>query len=202
MSAEQINLAIALFTFAAACAAWWSAIAAKRQGDAAWEQVKLQRPRPVLVVEGSWNLETDADGQNGIVIRNVGSSPAFDIDISEIEGPLIPSVRYSERLIPERVFVIGEGCEVIAAQHRCTPGNQFDRDAAFAFMKIAGPSFAPTDEAGNPLRHTLKFLLTYSTLDGGRFTTTCIVRFHLGLGAFARIMPDASWLGTINPAVN
>lgn len=166
MSAEQINLAIALFTFAAACAAWWSAIAAKRQDDAAWEQVKLQRPRPVLVVVGSWNIETDANGQDGFVIRNVGSSPAFDIDISEIEGPLIPSVRYSERLITERVFVIGEGAEVVATQHRCAPGNQFDRDAAFNFMKVAGQSFAPANGGGNPLRHTLKFSLTYLTLDG------------------------------------
>jgi len=202
MPAEQINLAIALFTFAAACAAWWSAIAAKRQGDAAWEQVKLQRPRPVLVVEGHWNLESDADGQNGFVIRNVGSSPAFDIDISEIEGPFIRSVRYSERLITERVSVMGEGCEVIATQHRCAPGNQFDRDAAFAFMKVAGQSFAPTDEAGILLRHTLKFSLAYSTLDGRRFTTPCTVLFHLGLGAFARISPDASWLGANNPEKN
>jgi hypothetical protein len=202
MSAEIINLAIALATCIAAWAACVAAMAAKRQGGAAWEQVKLLRPRPVLVVKGTWNLETDADRLDGFVIRNVGSSPAFDIDISEIEGPFVPSVQYSERLITDRIFVIGQGAEVRATQHRCTPGNQFDRDATSAFLKVAGQSFAPTDEAGNPLRHTLKFLLTYSTLDGRRFTTPCTVCFHLGLGAFARITPDASWLGTNNPAVS
>jgi hypothetical protein len=77
MSAEKINLAIALFTFAAACAAWWSAIAAKRQGEAAWEQVKLQRPRPVLVVEGHWGMTTIqykmghiACGQNSYILAS------------------------------------------------------------------------------------------------------------------------------------
>ncbi len=202
MSAEIINLAIALATCIAAWAACVAAKAAKRQGGAAWEQVKLLHPRPVLVVEGNWNLETDADGPDRFVIRNVGSSPAFDIDISEIEGPFIPSVRYSERLITERVFVIGEGCEVRTAQHRCTPGNQFDRDATFTFLKGAGQSFAPKDEAGNPLHHTLKFSLTYSTLDGRRFTTPSTIRFHLGLGAFAKITPSASWLGTNKPDEN
>jgi hypothetical protein len=202
MSAEQINLVIALFTFAAACAAWLSAISAKKQGDAAWEQVKLQRPRPVLVVEGHWNLESDADGQNGFVIRNVGSSPAFDINISEIEGPFIPSVGYSERLITERIFVIGEGCDVRPAQHRCTPGNQFDRDAAVTFLKVAGQSFMSTVDAGNSLRHTLKFSLTYSTLESRQFTTPCTIRFHLGLGAFAEIIPAASWLGANSPEEN
>ena len=86
-----------------------------------------------------------------------------------------------------------------AAQHRCTPGNQFDRDAAFTFLKVAGLSFAPTDDAGTPLRNTLKFSLTYSTLDGRRFTTRCTILFHLGLVAFAKIAPDASWLGANNP---
>jgi hypothetical protein len=195
MSAEVINLAIALATCIAAWAACVAAIAAKRQGGAAWEQVKLLRPRPVLVVEGSWSLETDADRTSVFVIRNVGSSPAFDIDISEIEGPLVPSVGYSERLITERIFVIGEGSAVHTVQHRCAPGNQFDRDAAFDFLKVAGQSFAPTDEAGSPLRHMLKFALTYLTLEGTRFTTLCTIRFHLGLGAFAKIDPEASWLG-------
>jgi len=196
MPAEIINLAIALATCVAAWAACVAAKAAKRQGSAAWEQVKLLRPRPVLVVEGNWNLETDANGPDGFVIRNVGSSPAFDIDISEIEGPFIASVGYSERLITERIFVISEGNEVRAVQHRCTPGNQLDLDATFNFLQVAGNSMFASNEAGNPPRHTLKFVLTYSTLDGGRFTTPCTIRFHLGLGAFAKITPDASWLGT------
>ena len=150
----------------------------------------------MLVVEGNWSLESDAGGPDGFVIRNVGSSPAFDSDISEIEGPFLPSVQYPERLITERIFVIGEGGQVRAGQHQCTPGNQFDRDTAFTFLKVAGQLPPPIDEAGSPLRHTLKFILTYSALDDRRFMTPCTIRFHLGLGAFAKITPDAGWLGT------
>jgi len=199
MSSEIINLGIALATCVAAWAAVVTAKAAKRQGEAALEQVKLLRPRPVLVVEGTWNLESNADGPDAFLIRNVGSSPAFDVDISEIEGPFVPSARYSECLITERAFVVGEGCEVRAVQHRCAPGNQFDRDAASTFLRVAGQSFAPTDEDGSPLRPALKFILAYSALDSRRFTTPCTIHFHLGLGAFARIAPDASWLGAKNP---
>ena len=97
--------------------------------------------------------------------------------------------------------MIGEGCEARPAQHRCTPGNQLDRDAAFTFLKVAGQSFNPADDEGNPLRHTLKFSLTYSTLDGKRFTTQCTIGFHLGLGAFTRY-PAASWLGANHPDRN
>src|ERR1035441_8042062 len=150
-------------------------MAAQKEGSGAWEQVKLLRPRPVLVVEGNWSLESDSDGPDGFVIQNVGSSPAFDIHISGIEGSFIPSVRCSERLITERILVIGDGSEVRAVQHRCMPGNQFDADATFAFLKVAGQSLPLTGEAGSPLRHMLKFIRAYSTTDGRRFTTPCTI---------------------------
>ena len=196
MTTDQIiNSAIAFATFAAALAAWRAARAAKTQGDAAWEQVKLQRPRPVIIVEASWNLEKDSDAPDNILVRNVGSSPAFDVDISEIEGPLLQAQGYRERLVTDRIFVLAEQAEIRAAHHRIVPGTPISHVAALGFVKTAAGSPAAMDNGGDPHRPSLEFSLGYSALDGRRFKVPCRIQFWLGLKARAEIVPVAGWLG-------
>jgi hypothetical protein len=54
-------------TFADAIAAWRPAIAAKVQGEAAWEHVNLQRLRPVIIIEEDWILEKESDDPDGFL---------------------------------------------------------------------------------------------------------------------------------------
>jgi hypothetical protein len=196
MTTDQlINSAIAFATFAAALAAWRAARAAKTQGDAAWEQVKLQRPRPVIIVEASWNLEKDSDEPDSILVRNVGSSPAFDVDLSEIEGPVLQTQGYRERLVTDRIFVVGEQAEIRAVHHRIVPGTPIGHLAALGFVKAVAGSPAPMDKGGDPHRPLLEFSLGYSALDGRRFEVPCRIQFWLGFNARAEIVPVSGWLG-------
>jgi hypothetical protein len=192
---QLINSAIALGTLAAALAAWRAAREAKVQGKAAWEQVKLQRPRPVIIVEASWNLEKEGDDPDSILIRNVGSSPAFDVDISEIEGPLLQAQGYRERFVTDRIFVIGEKAEIRAVHHRCIPATQIDHRAASGFVMSSGQSFAPIDKDVDLLKPVLEFSIGYSALDGRRFSVPCRIQFWLGFNARADIVPVSGWLG-------
>lgn len=192
---EIINSVIAGGTLATAIFAWLTAMAARAQGRAAWEQVNLQRPRPVIVVEGSWNLEEKGDGPDAFLLRNIGSSPAFDIELADIDGPLVPSCGYRERLVTDRIFVIAEKSETRGAHHRLIPATQIDHRAALDFIKTAAQSFPVTDDDPNLRRPALDFALCYSTLDGRRFSVPCQMRFWLGLNARAEIVPVSSWLG-------
>jgi hypothetical protein len=190
MTTDQIiNSAIALATFAAAVAAWLAARAAKTQGNAAWEQVKLQRPRPVIVVEGNWNLEKESGDPDGFLVRNLGSSPAFDVDISEIEGPLVRAFGYHEHLVTQRIFVVAEQVEIRAVHHRIVPAAQIDHRAALDFVKTASQSFALIDGDVSLLNSELEFSIGYSALDGRRFEVPCRIRFWLGVNARAEIAP-------------
>ena len=184
----MINVVIALAT----CLAAWSAWKAAR---AAQQQVKLQRPRPVIIVEGNWGLE-DSSGEN-FVLRNIGSSPAFDIELSPIEGPVLKQVRYAERLVTDRMSVLAEKQGQVASQCRCAPGNTLRDQAAFNFVQAAGPAFSQTDEEGNPtLVHEIKFFVSYSTLDGRQIRTECAIHFNLGVGNLrAQVVPASGWLG-------
>ena len=196
MTIDQIiNTAIAAATSAAAVFAWLTARAAKIQGKAALEQIELLRPRPVVVIEGRWNLEAETDASDVFLLQNVGSSAAFDIQITEIEGPVIRSHGYRETLVTDRIFVIAEKSEVRTVHHRLMPGNQIDERAAAAFMNSAGLSFGATNDDPDSLRPVLEFKVSYAALDGRRFVTPCRVHFWLGLKACAEIVPVTSWLG-------
>lgn len=196
MTTDQIiNSVIATATSVAAVFAWLTARAAKTQGKASLEQIDLLRPRPVVVLEGRWDLEGELDAPDALLARNVGSSPAFDIEITEIEGPVIRSHDYRERLITDRIFVIGEKAKTPAIHHRLLPGTQIDLHAAASFMKGASMAFGATMDDPDSLRPTLNFTVNYTALDGRRFATHCRVRFWLGLKAYAEIVPVTSWLG-------
>jgi hypothetical protein len=196
---QTINTVVGVATSAAAVFAWLTARAAKTQGKAALEQIDLLRPRPVIVLEGRWNLEADTGVPDAFLVQNVGSSPAFDIQITQIEGPVVRPHGYREHLVTNRIFAIAEKSEVRAVHHRLLPGNQIDDRAAFAFMNSAGLSFGATGDDPDSLRPALEFKVSYAALDGRRFVTPCRVRFWLGLKACAEIVPAASWLGE-NPA--
>lgn len=196
MSIDQIiNSVVAGATSVAAFFAWRTAVAAKAQSRAAWEQVSLQRPRPVIVINGSWNLEKEGNELDGFLLRNIGSSPAFDVDVAEIDGPLLPSCGYQERFVTDRVFAIAERAEVRAVHHRLIPATQIDHRAAFGFIKTAAESFRIAEDDDDSRRPVLKFALCYSSLDGRRFSVPCRVRFWLGLNARAEVEPVSSWLG-------
>lgn len=196
MTTDQIiNSVIAAATSGAAIFAWLTARATKVQGKASLAQIDLMRPRPVIVLEGRWDLEAETDALDTILVRNVGSSAAFDIQIAEIEGPMIRSHDYRERLITNRVFVLAEEDTVRAVHHRVMPGNQIDARAATTFMNGAGSSFRTVDDDPDSLRPLLEFTVSYTALDGRRFVVPCQVRFWLGLKACAEIVPLASWLG-------
>ncbi len=196
-----IALATCVAAFSACAGAWCAykaAVAAKRQGDAAWEQVSLQRPRPVVIVKGCWSLENPTDEPSGFLLQNVGSSPAFDVEVSDIEGPLLKQVQYRERLTTNRIFVLTEGKEPLeATHHRHMPGNVIDHQAVSAFVQNASRTFSRTDEGGNPsLDHKLKFFVKYSALDSRPFMVKCSICFNLGINSLhAKIEPDSSWLG-------
>jgi len=195
MSTDQIiNSVIAAATSIAALFAWRTALAAKTQGKAALEQIDLLRPRPVIVLEGSWSLEEEIPAPHAFLVRNVGSSPAFDIQITDIEGPVIRPQGYRERLVTDRIFVISEKSEVRAAHHRLMPGTQIEDCAAATFFNTASTFFGGSMEDPNSLRPGLEFTVSYTALDGRKFVTPCRLRFWLGLKAYAEIVPVVGWL--------
>ncbi|MGO9239608.1 MAG: hypothetical protein ACLQBJ_02270 [Bryobacteraceae bacterium] len=191
MAIGIIESVIALATCAAAIAAWQAAKAAKAQ-------VKLLLPRPVVTVQGNWSLEAASGvGPDGFLLQNLGSSPAFDVRVSDIEGPLLQQVQYRERLTTDRIFVLADKKELEATHHRQTPGNVLDHQAVVQFVQNAGQAFSPKDGCGNTLEHKLKFFVDYSASDGGRgFQTECLICFSLGFpNPRARIAPASGWLG-------
>jgi hypothetical protein len=188
----EVNLVIAGATCIASVAAVITALFAKSQANAAWNQANLLRPRPVLVVEGSWNLEAEAAEPDGFLIRNLGSSPAFDIVVSDIEGPTLPSVGYAERLVTQRIFAIAEHGQERAIHHRMTPGGPLTIKPAYNFMKSAPEGLSPRNEEGYIQERSLNFELAYSS-GQERFVVPCIIRFWLGLNARAWITPAVSW---------
>jgi hypothetical protein len=146
----------------------------------------------VVTVEGSWSLASDGpDSPDRFVLKNVGSSPAFDIEVSDIEGPLLKQVQYRESLTTDHIFVLAEGEELRATHHRRTPGGTIDDQAAFKFVQNASQAFSPKDESGNPcLDHKLKFFVKYSALDGRPFKVECLIWFNLGIdNLWAQIVP-------------
>ena len=192
MSPLQIIDAIIAF------ATFIPALSAASGAFAAWKQVKLQRPRPVAVVEGRWSLDNAIGGPSGFRLQNVGSSPAFDIQISEIEGPILKQVQYRERLTTDHIFVLPERIEPLeVTHHRHASINVINHQAAATFIQNAGPAFSPEDYDDNQnLTHDLNFFVEYSALDGRRFRTKCLMRFSLGIDTLsATIVPSSSWLG-------
>jgi hypothetical protein len=199
---QEINLVIALATCAAAIASWVAARSARRASKAAEEQTMLQRPRPVVIVAGSWSLENSLDDPDGFMIKNIGSSPAFDIEISNVEGPLLKQVQHRESLTTDHTFFLETGAKRIAVHHRLMPGNVIDHDAVAKFVQNAGQAFPLIGAMGAPtLEHLLKFRVEYSTLDGRQIRTECLLRFDLGANRLrADIIPVSSWLGTETPS--
>src|SRR5208282_6036184 len=129
---------------------------------------------------------------------NIGSSPAFDVRVSDIEGPFLQQVQYRERLTTDLVCrLLLEKKTLVATHHRRVPGNDLDHQAAFTFLRNAGQALPPTDGHGNPLDNRLRFFLEYSALDGAReFRTECLIHFNLGFpNPRAQIVPASSWLG-------
>jgi hypothetical protein len=137
-------------------------------------------------------------GPDGFVLKNVGSSPAFDIEVSDIEGPVLKQALHPERLTTDHILVLEEKKGQEAIHHRHMPGNVIDHQAVTAFVQTASQTFSPKDKSGNPsLDHKLNFFVEYSALDGRRFTTECVMSFNLGIDNLsARIVPESSWLGT------
>jgi len=78
------------------------------------------------------------------------------------------------------------------------PGNVSDCQAVTTFLQNASLTFSPKDESGNHLLdQDLTFLVAYSTLEGRRIKTRCLIRFNLGVNSLqAQIVPVSSWLGT------
>jgi hypothetical protein len=191
MVTEIINTVIAFATCVAAYAAY-------RAAKATEAQAKLLLPRPVVTVQGNWDLENASGaGPGGFLLQNVGASPAFDVRISDIEGPFLQQVRYPERLTTDDIRFLAEKKELEVTHHRQTPGNILDHQAAAKFVQNAGQAFSPKDDRGNSLDHKLKFFVEYSALDGARrFQTECLICFSLGFpNPRALIVPASSWLG-------
>jgi hypothetical protein len=191
MVTEIINSVIAFATCGAAYAAY-------RAAKATEAQARLLLPRPVITVQANWGLENASGaGPDGFLLQNIGSSPAFDVRVSDIEGPFLQQVQYRERLATNRIFVLAEKKELEAIHHRQTPGNVLDHQAAVKFVQNASLAFSPKDGHGNSLDHKLKFFVEYSALDGARrFQTECLICFSLGFpNPRALIVPASSWLG-------
>lgn len=181
---EIVNIVIALATCIAAACAFLAA-------RAAGEQVKLQRPRPVITIEGNWSLESTLDDEpHGFLLQNVGSSPAFDIKVSDIVGPLLYK-GHRERLTTDPVPLLAEGKKPLEAIHRrYMPGSAIGDGAALKFVQNASETLPPQDG------QKLSFFVEYSALDGTRFKTECLICFSLGLpNPRAQIVPCSSWLG-------
>jgi len=187
---QVINLVIAAATCAAAWGAWAAARAGKKQGKAAWEQLELQRPRPVVIIEGKWNLDNYTGEPDGFLFRNLGSSPAFEVTVSGIEGPRLPSVGYPEYLTTERIDALAE-TPARATHNRWAPRNNpvpLTNRAVLHFVQNAAAALPSKKD-------TLEFFLTYSALDKSRIETPCLIRFHVGLNGWAEVVPVVNWLG-------
>jgi hypothetical protein len=132
------------------------------------------------------------------VLRNVGSSPAFDIEVSDIEGPVLKQTQQREHLTTDHIPVLEEEKEQQAIHHRHMPGNVIDGQAVATFVQNASQTFSFKEDGGNhSLDYDLNFFVAYSTLEGRRIKTKCLIRFNLGVnGLRAQILPVSSWLGT------
>src|SRR5579875_586544 len=197
--AEWVNLMVAVATGTAAWFAYLAAKAARKQAEAAWAQVDLQRPRPIVTIRGEWSVaKLDERGPRGFLLVNLGTSPAFDVDISEISGPVLRTANYAERLVTDRTFAVGAD-PIYVTHYQCMPGTTLTEHAVARFLlSAAEQGFSIHSGDGNAvLEHELNFAVSYSAADGRRFRTDCRIRFNLGLNVLrAWVEPVSTWLGT------
>jgi hypothetical protein len=95
------SIATAVGGVGAAVAAFCSARSvghARRSAELAAQEVELQRPAPVVVIERRADI-------NSLVLSNRGNSPAFDVRISELTVPGFTLTTDAVRLLIQKDFV-------------------------------------------------------------------------------------------------
>ena len=185
-----------------------AAEAARTAAQAAAEQVELQRPRPILVASYSQSLKTDGGPAQGIpfTLRNIGDSPAFDIETGPIETPgELPHLGAASRLEMDRIpYLLAETST--QCNHRLLPPRgvrgvlqgltQFTEDAARFFSEDA-TRFSKA--SGH--RSQIGFALYYRALDGRRFSQRYVFMVDF-TSLQASVEPIDSLLSSSSPSAS
>ncbi len=158
-----------------AIATAFAAFAAMRAASAAAQQVKLQKPCPIVVIrflhsfsdhKGGMSQPDDSD----FWLQNIGDSPAFDIEVSPLETPgIVAGLGEPSRLETVIRRCLLSGAAPLAREHRLRPSRGAIRlRTVAAFLDDAMDVFRQQSMAKGSYpkaRHEVSFSVSYSALD-------------------------------------
>ncbi len=184
MSVDSI---IAIETGIAALAAVVAALFAAKAAIAAAEQVRLSRPRPIVVAsfESYWGSGGRIPNDISVKLENIGDSPAFDIDVGPMTTPgVVPSLGGPSNLKTDRIRYI-PAHETRFGNHNLeglAPGPLSALKPVGLFLDHAKEYFDQLGRAKATAkpdhRYEIEFTISYSALDGRRFEQRYIFVVH------------------------
>ena len=173
-----------------------AANAAANSAKSAEEQIELQRPLPLIIVQWQWdpNLPKGQVQSKAFALRNIGNSPAFDVRISDLQftGSIwILETDVAHYITPNGIFnchhKLSGADQSAPALTMIDPLPYFVRGARGILS--SGKSLA----ADSPFHATISFGLSYSAADGRKLNCECALRFNLVRGT-TWVGPMSSWL--------
>ena len=169
--------------------------------QAARDQVLLQRPLPLVVVDWRWEMQDGAPqvSPRQFELRNIGNSTAFDVELTPLSFQATEAgVTEAWALNTERVLYIlqnsSASCTHIVSKDR---RNVFDNMPPLPrFIAEASRALSVAFVNGAPVRQaqaTMPFTISYSTADGRQITCDCVIKLDF-IDKTARVSPVSSWL--------
>jgi hypothetical protein len=189
VSADVISLVVGFFALRALRENKRAADEAKRSADAAYAQLNLTRPHPIVVA----HLLGDHNPPKGLTIRNIGTGTAFDVEISDLVLPGGPAI--STRPLPYL-----EAGVVESGMHRFQKKG-FWSEAADEInrsdmeMFIAYYEHWVNNPDGNLL---LPLLIRYRAATGESFQTELELRLDKRFDIL-QLFPKDSLIGAVKP---
>jgi hypothetical protein len=165
-------------TVIAAAAACFAALYTKRAAGeaakaakAAADQVELQRPRPIVVAtflrSFSPNKGNMAADDKDLRLENIGDSPAFDVEVSNLEVP-------GSRLLTETFPYLQPGSSMVC-NHKLEPGRGLSGVMGRAALFVEDAKTYFNEQSMNEssrsanFRYEIPFSISYRTVDLRQF---------------------------------
>ncbi len=189
------NWIIAAATLVAGPSALWAANESRKSAKAALHQVKLQRPRPLIVIDWRWDVnDSDRLVPQALLLSNIGDSPAFDIEISDLQIQTANNESHVLQTAPIR-FIIPDREAYCSHDLRGNSGvHNFQQPLSY-FVRKAKDTFISSRPVTDPrlvepYYDSLLFRLDYRAADGHKLTCECALRFSL---VAVWVEPVSSW---------
>jgi hypothetical protein len=157
-----------------------SAEEAAKASKAAADQVELQRPRPIVIAkficyfgENRGNMTAD---DKELLLRNIGDSPAFDVNVSALQTPgSVQELGVPSNLKTDSLLWLAPSIDLTPCVHYLEPPRGFRNALGIGalFVKDAKSFFdnqSINDQSNNPdSRYEIPFTVSYRSLDGRKF---------------------------------